>query len=107
MPKNDEKTIKIIYESNEIPVAIENNYTNALKSIMLTFNFTQDDMEKIKILFIDSDGDKIRLKEENFEDAYESEIWEISKKNQIKIKNLKLSNKNNIYINIIINILKN
>ena len=33
------------------------------------------------IYFHDEEGDKIKLTEENFDDAYESNEWEVKKKN--------------------------
>ena len=70
-----EKEINLKYNGKVIQVRIQNDYLQTLKSIKLALKLTDDEINKLTISFIDEDGDENMLDEENFEQAFDSDIW--------------------------------
>ena len=78
---SDEKNITIKYNEFDIPIKIVDDYEKTLEIIRKSLYLKKEEEQDLIIFFHDEDGDKIKLTEENFDDAYESNEWEKKKKN--------------------------
>ena len=73
------RRIKVIYDDNIIKVDIPNNYEEALEEIRKALYLKKEEMDLLDISFMDSEGDENYLEEDNFDEAFESEKWFITK----------------------------
>ena len=72
---SDGKNITLKYNEFDIPIKIVDDYEKTLEIIRKSLYLKKEEEQDLIIFFHDEDGDKIKLTEENFDDAYESNEW--------------------------------
>ena len=77
---SDGKNITLKYNEYDIPIKIVDDYEKTIEIIMKSLYLKKEEVLALKIFFHDEDDDKVPLTEKNFDDAYESNEWEVKKK---------------------------
>ena len=77
---SDGKNITLKYNEYDITIKIVDDHKKTLEIIRKSLYLKKEEEQDLIIFFHDEDGDKIKLTEKNFDDAYESNEWEVKKK---------------------------
>lgn len=78
--------ITMHYNGFNISIEIKNDYKTIKETIRNKLYLTEEDMESFSIIFVDSEGDRNILDEDNFEEAFNSQDWSMER-NVEKVNN--------------------
>lgn len=68
------------YKTFDVPVKINKNYEETIERIRVALYFTTEDMNNIKIIFVEEDDCEDILDEDNIERAFDAKEWYTKKK---------------------------
>ena len=78
--------ITMHYNGFNISIEIKNDYKTIKETIRNKLYLTEEDMESFSIIFVDSEGDRNILDEDNFDEAFNSQDWSMER-NVEKVNN--------------------
>ena len=71
----EKKIILKHYKTFDVPVKINKNYEETIERIRVALYFTGEDMNNIKIIFVEEDDCEDILDEDNIERAFDKKEW--------------------------------
>ena len=101
---SEEKKITLKHNGYEITLKIKNDYEESKNALKKAIYFQYKDLEKFELIYIDEEEDENVIDEDNFEEAFNSSVWELRptdenpqpKEPQVDLKEIKKQVKNKV-----------
>ena len=101
---SEEKKITLKHNGYEITLKIKNDYEESKNALKKAIYFQDKDLEKFELIYIDEEEDENVIDEDNFEEAFNSSVWELRptdenpqpKEPQVDLKEIKKQVKNKV-----------